>query len=72
LLIYISFFTSEKRNQRRVKRIQKLFNTQLQEPTNFEIDDPRNDSHPEEMVCYNDGLTHRKLAVLLYQSENEI
>ena len=72
LLIYIAFFTPEKINQREIKRVQKVFNAPVKKPTNFDINDPRNESHPDEMVSFKQGLTHRKLAVMLYKLEKEL
>ena len=55
-----------------MRRVQKVFNTPVEKPVEFNIDDPRNQSHPEEMVCFKEGLTHRRLAVMLYKLEKEL
>lgn len=69
LLIYIAFFTPEKRRQREIRRVQKVFNTTHPTPEQFNVNDPRNKTHPEELVTYRDGLATRKLAVLLDEME---
>lgn len=69
LLIYVAFFTPEKRRQREINSFKKIFNTPLPEPPKFNINDPRNNSHPEEIVRYKNGLSNRKFAVLLYNIE---
>ncbi len=71
LLIYIAFFTPEKRKQREIRRVQKVFNATLPAPEQFNINDPRNKTHPEEMVAYRDGLASRKLAMLLDEMEKQ-
>ena len=76
LLIYIAFFTPERRREREVKRVQKIFNTPLPEPPLFKINDPRNKTHPDEIVSYEfadgkKGKIHRKLAGMTYQMEQE-
>ena len=70
LLIYIAFFTPKKREQRDIRRVQKLFNTKLPIPKQFDVNDPRNKTHPEETVTYRDGLASRKLAMLLEDAEH--
>ncbi len=43
-------------------------NAKLNPLQEFRMDDPRNETHPEEMVkIKNGGLSTRKLAVLLYK-----
>ncbi len=77
LLVYIAFFTPERRREREIRRVQKIFNTPLPEPPLFKIDDPRNETHPDEMVSYEfadgkKGLSHRKLAAMIYQMEQKL
>ncbi len=76
LLAYIAFFTPEKRQQRDIKRIQKNFNHPMPELPLFKIDDPRNETHPDELVMYKNengekGMSHRKLAGMIYKMEKE-
>ena len=70
ILIYIAFFTPEKREKRAIRRVQKIFNTQIPPPPTFDINDPRNKTHPDETVIYSKGLGNRKLAVLLNKMEH--
>ena len=77
LLVYIIFFAPEKRREREVGRVQKIFNNPVPEPPLFKIDDPRNETHPDEMVIckFSDGkrgMSHRKLAVMTYQMEENM
>jgi len=76
LLTYIAFFTSDKRRSREIKRVQKIFNHTRPEPSYFKINDTRNETHPDEMVTYEyangkKGLSHRKLATMIYNMERE-
>ncbi len=71
LLIYIAFFTPEIREQRNIRRVQKIFNRPHPSPKEFDINDPRNETHPDEVVSYRGGISHRKLAVMLYKMEQE-
>jgi len=51
VLIYIAFFTPERRRQREIKQIQKVFNTPLYpDAVEFLESDERNISHPDEVV----------------------
>ncbi len=77
LLTYIAFFTPERRREREIKRVQRIFNTPLPEPPLFKIDDPRNKTHSDEMVTYEfsdgkRGMSHRKLAVMTYKMEENL
>lgn len=71
LLIYIAFFTPEKRRQREIRRVQKIFNATPPTPEQFNVNDPRNKTHPEELVTYRDGLASRKLALLLDEMDQQ-
>ncbi len=77
LLTYIAFFTPERRHQREIRRVQKIFNTRGPQTPLFKIDDPRNETHPDEMVIYEymsgkKGMSHRKLAVMTYRMEENL
>jgi hypothetical protein len=77
LLVYVAFFTPERRRERGIKRVQRIFNTPLPEPPLFKIDDPRNETHPDEMVAYQfsdgkRGMSHRKLAVMNYKMKEDL
>lgn len=65
LLIYIAFFTPEKRQQREIKRVQRLFNTPLYpNAEEFSPQDDRNDSNPNEIVKFGLRYLTRKEARL--------
>jgi NADH:ubiquinone oxidoreductase subunit 3 (subunit A) len=77
LLGYIAFFTPERRREREIKRVQKIFNNSAPELPFFKIDDPRNETYPDEMVRYESangerGISHRKLAVMFYRIEEKL
>ncbi len=57
LLTYIAFFTPERRQQREIKRVQKIFNTPLYpNAKEFSSLDERNKSKPNEIVKF--GIMH--------------
>lgn len=64
LLIYIAFFTPERREQREMRRAQRVFNTPLHpKAIEFMEDDERNESHPDEVVKLGFVYTTRKEAM---------
>jgi flagellar basal body-associated protein FliL len=64
LLAYIAFFTPERREQREVRRAQKMFNTPLYpKAVEFMTNDQRNKFHPDEVVKLGFVYTTRKEAM---------
>ncbi len=63
LLTYNAFFTSEKIEQREIKRMQKLFNTPLYpNAVKFIANDERNNLYPDEIVKLGLKYTTRREA----------
>lgn len=66
LLSYIAFFAPERRRDREVRRIQKLFNTRIKHEL-FDIDDPMNKTNSDGFVLYNGNVLSRNLALISYE-----
>lgn len=66
LLSYIAFFTPERRRDREIRRIQKLFNTRITHEL-FDIDDPMNKTNSDGFVLYNGNVLSRNLALISYE-----
>lgn len=70
LLSYNAFFTPERRREREIKRVQKIFNTPISHEL-FDIDDPRNKTNPDDFVLYEGNEINRSFALISYESKKK-
>ncbi len=70
-LLYIAFFTPERRREREIRRVQKIFNTPISHEL-FDIDDPKNTTNSDDFVLYEGNVLSRNFALMSYESKKKL